>query len=439
MKAAFGVPPLGDYGLSEVPGHAAHAPDDPEEKILRTEGRPYDGTEIRIVDEETEEPVPAGTVGAVIVNGPSRFLGFFNNDELTRESLTDWGGYRTGDLGMLDDEGHFVYVGRSKDIIRRGGVTIVPAEVEPVISRHPAVHEVAIVPIPDDRLGERACAALIARPGSAAPTLQELQAFLDAEGVAKYTWPESVEVFDQFPRTPSLKVVKRDVVHGDSRANARDDVTGGRGRSDGAKRQEILAAATARFGRDGYENTKWADIAADVGVGPTALYHYFESKQHCLYEIMDDAIDDFRRRFEEIADREADPVKALVMVLQDCFELSEMDVQRNRLLVAEQGRLGGPRASPREEQARQTARARSRDLEFAWASFLSSGMRQGVIPQNDPRLLARAILGLYNSIWQWYRPNGIVALRRVAEFFIERILAMIGIPPETEVRRQMVA
>ena len=57
------------------------------------------------------------------------------------------------------------------------------------------------------------------------------------------------------------------------------------------KRQEILAAATARFGRDGYENTKWADIAADVGVGPTALYHYFESKQHCLYEIMDEAID----------------------------------------------------------------------------------------------------------------------------------------------------
>ena len=150
--------------------------------------------------------------GSVVVNGPSRFLGFFNNDELTEQSLTDWGGYRTGDLGLLDDDGHFVYIGRSKDIIRRGGVTIVPAEVEPVILRHPAVHEVAIVPLPDDRLGERACAAIIARPGDAAPTLADLQAFLDAEGVAKYTWPESVEVFDDFPRTPSLKVVKRDVV-----------------------------------------------------------------------------------------------------------------------------------------------------------------------------------------------------------------------------------
>ena len=74
------------------------------------------------------------------------------------------------------------------------------------------MHEVAIVPLPDDRLGERACAAIIAERGHTAPTLAELQEFLDAEGVAKYTWPESVEAFEDFPRTPSLKVVKRDVV-----------------------------------------------------------------------------------------------------------------------------------------------------------------------------------------------------------------------------------
>ena len=178
---------------------------------MRTEGRPYDGTEIRIVGDDGR-PVPAGQVGAVIVNGPSRFLGFLNNDDLTRESLTDWGGYRTGDLGSLDEDGQFIYVGRSKDIIRRGGVTIVPAEVEPVLQRHPAVQEAAIVPLPDDRLGERACAAIIARPGHTVPSLAELQEFLAAEGVAKYTWPESVQAFDEFPRTPSLKVVKRDVV-----------------------------------------------------------------------------------------------------------------------------------------------------------------------------------------------------------------------------------
>src|SRR4029453_4762965 len=77
--------------------------------------------------------------------------------------------------------------------------------------------------------------------------------------------------------------------------------------SRGAKRDEILAAATERFGRDGYEDTKWADIAADVGVGPTALYHYFESKQHCLYVIMDHAIDGFRSRFENLPGDGADP------------------------------------------------------------------------------------------------------------------------------------
>jgi non-ribosomal peptide synthetase component E (peptide arylation enzyme) len=74
------------------------------------------------------------------------------------------------------------------------------------------VREVAIVPLPDERLGERACAAIIAVEGKVAPALEELQQFLDEQGVAKYTWPESVEVFEDFPRTPSLKVVKRDVV-----------------------------------------------------------------------------------------------------------------------------------------------------------------------------------------------------------------------------------
>ena len=211
MRDAFGVPPLADYGLSEVPGHAAHGPDEPEEKMIGTEGRPYDGTEIRILG-RGDAPLPAGELGDVVVNGPSRFLFFLGNEELTRASLASWGGYRTGDRGHLDADGHLVYAGRSKDIIRRGGVTVVPAELEPVLMRHPAVHEAAVVPLPDDRLGERACAALIVRRGERAPTLAELQEFLAREGVAKYTWPESVEVFEEFPRTPSLKVVKRDLV-----------------------------------------------------------------------------------------------------------------------------------------------------------------------------------------------------------------------------------
>jgi AcrR family transcriptional regulator len=197
-----------------------------------------------------------------------------------------------------------------------------------------------------------------------------------------------------------------------------------------AKRDEILAAATERFGRDGYEDTKWADIAADVGVGPTALYHYFESKQHCLYVIMDLAIESFRARFEELtAGENTDPLEALARVMADTFDVTEHDVQRNRVLVAEQGMLSGRSSSPREEEARQAARARTRDLEFAWATFLARAMQRGAIPESDPRLMTRAILGLYNSIWHWYRPNGIVALDRVAEFFTERSLALLGIAP----------
>jgi non-ribosomal peptide synthetase component E (peptide arylation enzyme) len=147
-----------------------------------------------------------------VVNGPSRFLGFLANEKLTQESLTPGGGYRTGDIGYLDADGHLVYRGRSKDIIRRGGITLVSAEIEAAVLRHPAVREVAVVPLPDDRLGERACAAVILEPGQTAPTLAGLQEVLAAEGLAKYSWPEAIEVFDEFPRTPSLKVVKHDVV-----------------------------------------------------------------------------------------------------------------------------------------------------------------------------------------------------------------------------------
>jgi hypothetical protein len=80
-----------------------------------------------------------------------------------------------------------------------------------------------------------------------------------------------------------------------------------------------------------------------------------------------------------------------------------------------------------------------RDLEFAWATFLTRGMDQGVIPEADARLLTRAILGLYNSVWHWYRPNGIVTLSSVAAFFTDRCLALIGVPPEATGRARAAA
>jgi acyl-CoA synthetase (AMP-forming)/AMP-acid ligase II len=91
MHEVFGRAPLADYGLSEVPGHVAHGLSEPWEKMIRTEGLPFRGTQVRILDGDGE-PMAPGEPGAVVVNGPSRFLGFLGNEQLTRESLTSWGG-----------------------------------------------------------------------------------------------------------------------------------------------------------------------------------------------------------------------------------------------------------------------------------------------------------------------------------------------------------
>ena len=203
-----------------------------------------------------------------------------------------------------------------------------------------------------------------------------------------------------------------------------------RSRDEGARRAAILDAAIDRFGRNGYENTRWAEIADEVGVGPTALYHYFDSKQHCLYVILDDALAELHERFDSITARRADPRDALRAMCADCFELSDREVLRNRVLVAEQALLSGASTSRREEQARLAGREKTRALEVAWASFLADAMRQGAIPERNPRMLARAILGLYNSIWHWYRPDQTLLLPTLAEFFTARMLAVAGLAPD---------
>src|SRR3954452_19859147 len=198
-----------------------------------------------------------------------------------------------------------------------------------------------------------------------------------------------------------------------------------------SKRDAILAAATTYFGREGYEDSKWADVAKAVGIGSTALYHYFESKLHCLYVIMADALEADLQEFEQITKDSDDYVGALVAILGRLYDLDEQEVMRNRVLVSEQFLVGIHRESPREEEARQLARARMRDLEFAWATFLSRGMEQGAIPEADSRLLTRAILGLYNSVFHWYRPRGGLPLSEVSDFYVRRCLAVLGLSPET--------
>ena len=198
----------------------------------------------------------------------------------------------------------------------------------------------------------------------------------------------------------------------------------------GVKRERILEVAIEQFGRNGYEETKWADIAAAVGIGSTALYHYFESKQHCLFEIMEQAIADFRARFDRIIAEHDDWTEALLAALHDQFALTDQEVLRLRVLVAEIDRLGIAHPLPQEEAARDGARSEIRDLEFAWGAFLARGMQQGLLPERDPRLLTRALLGLTNSVWHWYRPGGPLALADVGRYYVGCELALLGCPPE---------
>jgi TetR/AcrR family transcriptional regulator, cholesterol catabolism regulator len=196
------------------------------------------------------------------------------------------------------------------------------------------------------------------------------------------------------------------------------------------KRDQILQVAAEYFGRNGYEDTKWADVATAVGIGSTALYHYFESKQHSLYEIMARTVATFRTRFDGIVASHDNFRDALVAVLVDAFDLTESEMLQVRVVAAEQGLVAVPSRSPREEEARLDARDRMRDLELAWAIFLTRGMEQGAIEKTDPKLLARAVLGLYNSVWHWYRPGGPVSLEDLSRFFIARQLAVLGLSPE---------
>ena len=202
----------------------------------------------------------------------------------------------------------------------------------------------------------------------------------------------------------------------------------------GVKRAQILEVAAEQFGRNGYEETKWADVAESVGIGSTALYHYFESKQHCLFEIIAKAVTDFREQFDRRIAEHDDWGEALVAVLRGGFEVSEWEILRLRVLTAEHGRIAVHASLPREEAARATARANKRDLEFAWGAFLARGMEQDLLPERSPQLLARAVIGLYNSVWVWYRPGGSLPLEEVARFYVDRQLDVLGADPKLAAR-----
>ncbi len=193
-----------------------------------------------------------------------------------------------------------------------------------------------------------------------------------------------------------------------------------------SKRAEIVAVATEYFGDNGYEDTRWADVASAVGVGPTALYHYFESKQHCLFEILVEAVEGALAEFARL--NQGDFAVAFPAVVRASFERDDRDARRARVLVAEQGLVRHPRPSSREEDARLRAFALLKEYEAAWRDMLAAGMAAGAIPTADADLLTRLVIGTYNSVWQWYRPDGRLGLDEVADFYVPRLLALAGLP-----------
>ena len=194
------------WGMSENGLVTCNGLDDPDDKVFGSDGLPVAGMELRVVD-EAGRALPPGGEGDLLVRGPSQFAGYFERPQVTAEAHTPDGWFKTGDRAKLDGDGYLAITGRTKDLIIRGGENIPVAEVENLLFTHPKVQGVAIVAMPDPRLAERACAFVIPRPGEP-PTLPELVAHLDAQGIARHKFPERLELVDEFPMTPSGKIQK---------------------------------------------------------------------------------------------------------------------------------------------------------------------------------------------------------------------------------------
>ncbi len=199
-----------EYGSVDSNGFCMHLPEDLQNIRLLTVGKPVCGAEIKFVDDEGRE-VPAGEVGEIMGRGPAMDVAYFKNLELTWSSWTKDGWFRMGDLGRLDEQGNVIITGRKKDIIIRGGQNIYPPEIENMLLAHPKVHSVALVGIPDQVMGERACACIIPREGTTI-TLLEIVEYLRSRRSSPYKLPEKLALFKKFPLVGDQKVDKKELV-----------------------------------------------------------------------------------------------------------------------------------------------------------------------------------------------------------------------------------
>ncbi|XP_075722066.1 medium-chain acyl-CoA ligase ACSF2, mitochondrial-like [Rhipicephalus microplus] len=164
LREKLNVPVRVGYGTTELTtATTVVGEDDPEDKQLNTVGRPLPYLEVKIADPMTGVEQPVGTPGEVWSRGHHVFLGYYNDEQKTRECITDARWYKTGDVGVMDEDGYIDIVSRIKDMVIRGGENIYPAEVEEVLNTHPAVHESLVIGVPDERMGEELCAWIVLR------------------------------------------------------------------------------------------------------------------------------------------------------------------------------------------------------------------------------------------------------------------------------------
>jgi acyl-CoA synthetase (AMP-forming)/AMP-acid ligase II len=194
------------YGSTENPVATATRPSDPNEARINSEGRAVRGARVRIVREDGTDCLPTED-GEVLLVSPQQMIGY-NDPVLNAESFTADGWLRTGDIGRLDVDGFLTITDRKKDIVIRGGENISSQEVERALMRIAGVREAAVVAMPDPELGERACAYLIVDPKTHVD-LNVIRSHFEAMGLARQKCPERIEIVEDFPRTPSGKVVKK--------------------------------------------------------------------------------------------------------------------------------------------------------------------------------------------------------------------------------------
>ena len=206
---SLGITLIRSYGSTEHPSTTGCQFDDPADRRHRTDGRALEGVELRLVGEEGAD-VPTGRPGEILSRGPDLCLGY-TDPALTASAFDDDGWYRTGDVGVLDEDGYLTITDRVKDVIIRGGENVSAAELEGALQTLPGVAEVAVVAAPDERLGEHACALVRMLPGAEPMTLDAVTAHLARVGLARQKWPEDLRLVEEFPRTASGKIRKVDL------------------------------------------------------------------------------------------------------------------------------------------------------------------------------------------------------------------------------------